>query len=221
MRQRHHDPTTTTAPAVTSGIDAERLLRTAAAAGDPDAFAVLYRQCRDIVYRYLLRRTSGDPHLAEDLTHETFARALARIGTYQEMGRPFVAWLLTIAGNLVADYYKSGWRRLQVPHGDPAVDMESDGNDLMWAEPKDDLASTVVAGEYQRYVRAVLVRAMDDLTVWQQQVMRLRYIEGLSVRDTALKLETHEGAVKAAAYRAVRVLARNPQLRKLSFDLLH
>ena len=97
--------------------DLEQSLRAAAASGSHEAFGDLYRQSRDTVQRYLLRRLNGDRHLAEDLTHETFARALARIDTYQEMGRPFVAWLLTIAGNLVVDYYKSAWRRLQIPCG--------------------------------------------------------------------------------------------------------
>jgi DNA-directed RNA polymerase specialized sigma24 family protein len=46
-------------------------------------------------------------------------------------------------------------------------------------------------------------------------VLQLRYVEGLSVRDTAIKLQVEEGAVKAATYRAVRVLARHPHIQQL------
>lgn len=200
--------------------DEERPLRVAAVAGDPDAFGALYEQCRDTVYRYLMRRSNGDPHLAEDLTHETFVRALARIGSYREMGRPFVAWLVTIAGNLIADYYKSGWRRLQVPHSDFTGEVDEGVNRLLWSENRDDLATAVVDEEYWRFVGSVLRQAMSELTSWQRRVLELRYVEGLSVRDTAIKLQVEEGAVKAATYRAVRVLARNPLIQRLRPDAL-
>lgn len=200
--------------------DDERSLRAAAVNGDLQAFGTLYEQCRDTVYRYLMRRSNGDPHLAEDLTHETFVRALARIDTYREMGRPFVAWLVTIAGNLVADYYKSGWRRLQVPHSDFTGDVEDGASRLMWSDGGDDLASAVVDDEYWRYVGAILSQAMSELTSWQRRVLQLRYVEGLSVRDTAIKLQVEEGAVKAATYRAVRVLARDPRIQHLRGEVL-
>jgi RNA polymerase sigma-70 factor, ECF subfamily len=200
--------------------DDERPLRVAAVAGDPHAFGLLYEQCRDTVYRYLMRRSNGDPHLAEDLTHETFVRAFARIGSYREMGRPFVAWLVTIAGNLIADYYKSGWRRLQVPHSDFTGDVEDGASRLMWSDGGNDLATTVADDQYWRYVGAILSQAMSELTNWQRRVLQLRYVEGLSVRDTAIKLQVEEGAVKAATYRAVRVLARNPHIQRLRGDVL-
>jgi RNA polymerase sigma-70 factor, ECF subfamily len=201
-------------------VDEERPLRDAAVAGDLQAFGELYTQCRDTVYRYLMRRSNGDPHLAEDLTHETFVRALARIDSYREMGRPFVAWLVTIAGNLVADYYKSGWRRLQVPHSDFTGQVDDGLNRLVWSDGSDDLASTVADEQYWRYVGSILSQAMTELTSWQRRVLQLRYIEGLSVRDTAIKLQVEEGAVKAATYRAVRVLARHPQLMQLKREAL-
>jgi RNA polymerase sigma-70 factor (ECF subfamily) len=200
--------------------DEEFPLRAAAVAGDLQAFGALYEKCRDTVYRYLMRRSNGDPHLAEDLTHETFVRALARIGSYREMGRPFVAWLVTIAGNLIADYYKSGWRRLQVPHSDFTGEVDEGVNRLLWSENRDDLATAVVDEEYWRYVGSVLSQAMAELTGWQRRVLQLRYVEGLSVRDTAIKLQVEEGAVKAATYRAVRVLARHPLIQQLRSEAL-
>lgn len=202
--------------------DDEWQLRDAAVAGDADAFALLYRRCRGTVYRYLVRRLNGDPHLADDLTSETFARALTRISSYQDMGRPFVAWLLTIAGNLAADYYKSGWRRFQVPCGDLGHEQDRATAlvaDLSRVTGREEVDTRVVAEQLRHHVREVLGQAMNDLTAWQQQVVRLRYVEGKSVRATAQALGTHEGAVKAATYRAVRVLARDPRLRLLKQEL--
>ncbi len=196
----------------------EASLRHAAVTGDRGAFATLYEQHRATVYRYLIRRLNSDPHLAEDLTHETFTRAFTRIGSYRDMGRPFVAWLLAIAGNLVIDYYKSAWRRLQVPFGDIATTADAEPGDLCWQVDREDIATVVAGRDYQRHLRELLSEAMADLTALQREVMRLRYLEGLSVRDTALKLDTNEGAVKAASYRAIRSLTRNARLRMLWAD---
>lgn len=201
------------APAADTDHDGQ--LRAAAAAGDQHAFAALYRQCRDTVFRYLMRRSNGDQHLAEDLTHDTFVRALARVDTYQDTGRPFVAWLLTIAGNLVADHYKSGWRRFQVNRGDFAREVDDGLHRLMWAEVREDLATTVAEDIDRRRTCAVLTRAMSELTDWQRRVLLLRFVEGLSVRDTALKLAVEAGAVKAATYRAMRTLAQHPLVTQL------
>lgn len=196
--------------------DPERSLRAAAAAGDPAAFAALYLRCRETVLRYLLRRTNGDVHLAEDLTHETFARALARMETYREMGRPFVAWLVTIAGHLVADHYKSSWRRYQVPHGDFAGQVDDGSFRLVWHDGQQLIDEMVVEEDERRYHGAVLAEAITTrLTGWQRRVVLLRYVEGLSVRDTATKLQVNEGSVKAATFRAVRALEADPAVRAL------
>lgn len=93
-------------------------LRAAAVHGDHAAFAALYRTYRGYVLGYLVRRCRGDRHLAEDLTQETFTRAFTKLAGYQDTGRPFGAWLVTIAANLLIDHWRSGWRRYQVPWHD-------------------------------------------------------------------------------------------------------
>src|SRR4029450_9068296 len=60
----------------------------------------------------------GNRQLAEDLTADTFLRALKRIGSFTWQGRDPGAWLVTIARNLVADHFKSGRYRLEVTTGD-------------------------------------------------------------------------------------------------------
>ena len=179
-------------------VDDERPLRDAAVAGDLDAFGTLYRQCRDTVYRYLMRRSNGDPHLAEDLTHETFVRALARIGNYREMGRPFVAWLVTIAGNLVADHFKSGRYRLEVTTGDV---LDADKEDR---RPEGTPETAVVT----HITNVTLLSAVKQLNPEQQECIVLRFLHGFSVAETAQAMGKNEGAIKALQYRAVRALAR-------------
>src|ERR671922_431530 len=75
---------------------------TRARGGDREAFAELYDEYVDRVYRYLLYRVR-DASDAEDLTSEVFTRAFANIKRYRWQGKSFLAWLYTIARNAVTD----------------------------------------------------------------------------------------------------------------------
>src|SRR5699024_3674402 len=85
----------------------------AAQAGDSAAFGQLYDRYVDTVFRYVLFRMS-DRDLAEDVTSETFLRALRRISTVSYQGRDVGAWFITIARNLVFDHVKSSRFRCEV-----------------------------------------------------------------------------------------------------------
>ncbi|MGN6607705.1 MAG: RNA polymerase sigma factor [Jatrophihabitans sp.] len=78
----------------------------AAAAGDSAAFGRLYEEYAGEIHRFVRRRTIS-AELAEDLTQDTFVRALRAIGTVTDQGRPVAAWLVTIARNLILDHAKS------------------------------------------------------------------------------------------------------------------
>lgn len=194
----------------------EARLRAAAVNGDRAAFATLYQTYRDDVFRYLLRRCHGDRYLAEDLTQDTFARALAKLSGYRETGRPFRAWLVAIAGNLLVDHWRSGWHRHHVPWSDLAQGTDNRAVPApaeLGAEV--DPAVTVIARDRQRRASRTLARAVAALTDRQRQVLVLRYLGGRSVAETADALGLAEGAVAAAAYRARNALAEDPALAEL------
>jgi RNA polymerase sigma-70 factor (ECF subfamily) len=88
-----------------------------AQAGEAEAFGLLYDRYFDTVFRFVYFRV-GNRQLAEDLTSDTFLRALKRIGSFTWQGRDLGAWLVTIARNLVADHFKSGRYRLEITTGD-------------------------------------------------------------------------------------------------------
>src|SRR5688500_6887914 len=73
-----------------------RMLVMHAKDGCTQSFGTLYDRYVDLVYRYIYFRVGSHP-LAEDLTSETFLRALRRIGDFTWQGRDFGAWLVTIA----------------------------------------------------------------------------------------------------------------------------
>lgn len=180
---------------VPEGSDEAAALVRAAQHGDADAFGLLYDQHVDLVYRFVSYRVAGQT-LAEDLTSEVFLRALRRIDAFTWQGREFGAWLLTIARNLVTDHYKSARVRREV-----ATD------DLTVADLRTTSASSESVALDGLRDRAV-VEAVGLLPDEQRECVSLRFLEGLSVHETAVVLGKSDGAVKALQYRAVRALAR-------------
>lgn len=167
-----------------------------AQAGDAEAFGELYDRYVDLVFRYIYYRVGAKP-LAEDLTSETFLRALRRITSFSWQGRDFGAWLVTIARNLVADHYKSGRYRLEVATGD-LLDGDTDTRSV---DGPEGLVLDALTNE-------ALLAAVRELSSEQQECIVLRFLQGLSVSETAAAMGKNEGAIKALQYRAVRSLAR-------------
>ena len=168
-----------------------------AQAGSSEAFGKLYDRYFDTVFRFVYFRV-GNRQLAEDLTADTFLRALKRIGSFTWQGRDLGAWLVTIARNLVADHFKSGRYRLEVTTGD-VLDAEREDRG-----PEGSPESAVV----DHITNVELLKAVKQLNPEQQECIVLRFLQGFSVAETAQAMGKNEGAIKALQYRAVRALAR-------------
>ncbi|MEU6810916.1 ECF subfamily RNA polymerase sigma factor, BldN family [Streptomyces sp. NPDC046831] len=192
-RGRTAGPATARRPAADSDSARMMDLVERAQAGEADAFGRLYDQYSDTVYRYIYYRVGGKA-TAEDLTSETFLRALRRIGTFTWQGRDFGAWLVTIARNLVADHFKSSRFRLEVTTGEML-----DANEVE-RSPEDSVLESLS--------NAALLEAVRRLNPQQQECVTLRFLQGLSVAETARVMGKNEGAIKTLQYRAVRTLAR-------------
>ncbi len=164
-----------------------------AQSGETEAFGCLYDHYSDTVYRYIYYRVGGRA-TAEDLTSETFLRALRRIGTFTWQGRDFGAWLVTIARNLVADHFKSSRFRLEVTTGEML-----DANEVE-RSPEESVLESLA--------NSALLEAVRKLNPQQQECVTLRFLQGLSVAETARVMGKNEGAIKTLQYRAVRTLAR-------------
>ena len=160
--------------------------------GDAEGFGRLYDHYVGIVHRYVHHRV-GDRATAEDVTSETFVRALRRIDSLSFQGRDVGAWLITIARNIVLDHVKSSRYRLEVT----TADMRD--ADTVTAGPEDAVL--------QRLANAELVDCMRKLGPEQQECLALRFLHGLSVAETARVMGKRDGAVKTLQHRAVRRLA--------------
>jgi RNA polymerase sigma-70 factor, ECF subfamily len=168
-----------------------------AQAGDGEAFGLIYDRYLDTVFRFIYFRVGNRP-LAEDLTSDTFLRALRRIGSFTWQGRDLGAWLVTIARNLVADHFKSGRYRLEVTTGD-VLDADQ-------AERGPEGSPELAVVEH--ITNVALLSAVKRLNPEQQECIVLRFLNGFSVAETAQVMGKNEGAIKALQYRAVRALHR-------------
>lgn len=169
----------------------EAALIAAARALDRDAWTQLYNQHYERIYAYLYYRI-GRREVAEDLAADVFVRALAGIRTFAYRGTPLLAWLFRIAHNVAADYRKASAR--QAMNVVPGVDIDI-------ASGSDDMTDQV---DRRRDMRAALSRLTDD----QQQVLFLRFYQGMTNAEIGAVIGKREGAVKALQNRALKSLRR-------------
>jgi RNA polymerase sigma-70 factor (ECF subfamily) len=135
------------------------------------------------IYRYIFHRT-GDRELAQDLTSEVFVRFLhARVEPAN-----LNAFLYRIAHNLVADYFRRNLR-----------------SDELVEDVASELGDPVRFAELEME-RSRLRRALKRLTPEQQQVVVLKFLEGLSNEEIARVLNKPVGAVKSLQHRALETL---------------
>lgn len=160
--------------------------------GDSEAFGQLYDHYVTGIFRFVYYRV-GSKQLAEDLTSETFVRGLRSIQRFSWQGKDFGAWLTTIARNLITDHFKSSRSRLEfttetIPEGRTTA-----------ASPEHEVLS-LISNE-------MLFEAVNALPREQRDCILMRFIQGMSIAQTAAAIGRSEGAIKQLQLRAVRSLA--------------
>lgn len=167
------------------------ILLTRASQGDSEAFGALYERYVNRIYNYIYYRT-GNIKDAEDLTSRVFYRAINNIGKYRQMGVPFSAWLYRIAHNLVANWHRDNGRRQEVP-------LEDNSN----LHPKGEhLEATLVHNQELEIMLKVIRKLPPD----RQQLLILKFVEGLSNAEVGMIMNRSEGAVKSLYHRTLLAL---------------
>ena len=171
-----------------------RLVR-AAANGDADAFAQLYRRHLDRVHGFAYRRC-GSRHVAEDVSASTFEKAYRNLHRFEPSGGGFPAWLLRIAANEMHDHHRRTGRpnsdRGQVAMSRLVTDVE---------RPEDEALRT----HDQELVRA----AMDRLTPRYQRALSLRYLSGLTNEEAAEAMGVSRGTMAVLVHRSLKSLRKH------------
>ena len=158
---------------------------------DQEAFAQLYEEHFDKIYRYLALRV-GNEMEAEDMTQQVFLKALQSISSFRWKGVPFSAWLFRIAHNQAVDHLRKKKKRSSVPLDDSLV-----------ASGDSPHAATELKMDIER-----LLKATKRLTEAQREVISLRFSSELSIAQVAKVMGKSEGAIKALQHSAVVALRR-------------
>jgi RNA polymerase sigma-70 factor (ECF subfamily) len=156
--------------------------------GDLDAIGHLYDTHHQALFRYVWSRV-GERALAEDLTGEVFMRMLGALPRYRASAAPFRAWLYQITRNLLVDHYRKTGNHLNIPLEQVEM-VRSATLDL----------TTIV--EQQLTLEGVQ-QALARLEATQREVVTLRFLSGLSLREVASVLGKSESAVKALQHRGL------------------
>jgi len=177
---------------VRDGASEEDLIRQAVR-GDAKAFGALYGLYHDAIYTYIYYRT-GRTTTAEDLTENVFLKAWRAMGSYARGGLRFSSWLYRIAQNVVIDHYRT--RKHHLPLGSEAAALAQEQD----AGPEELMLMSEEVKELQY--------AISLLSVDEQQVIVLRFVEGLSHAQVAEIVGKTKEACRVIQHRALAELSR-------------
>ena len=156
------------------------------------SFSELYRTHLRDVYSYAYYRI-GNHHDAEDLTEQTFLQAYRHFERAQREsnGRPLRPWLIRIAHNLAANYYRDRSRRPLTQLEDAAILSAPHGTEEM-----------VEGREEVMEVLAGVSKLPDD----RREALIMRFALDMDNREIARALGRSDGATKVLIHRAIRQL---------------
>lgn len=159
----------------------------AAKKNDQEALGTLCERYFPQVYRFMISRVASRED-AEDLASEVCVRVVESLPKQRGF---FPAWLFRIARNLLADHYRRhGTRRDSLPMDDEIAARVPN---------KEDIDSKLLLDHE-------LEEALNRLTQEQEEVIRLRFIEGYETAEIAEIQGRAPGAVRALQFRAIASL---------------
>lgn len=149
--------------------------------GDP--FSEIYETYKKQIYSYLVKNT-GHPHIAEELTHDTFIKAFKSLNKFRNESS-LKTWLFTIARNTYLSYLKKKSTQLE---------FSNDTIDDQWVDKND---------RFEAIVRKESIFAILSLLPEKERTyLLLREQQGMAYREIAQITGDTVGAVKVGIYRA-------------------
>lgn len=165
----------------------DKILLDRAGAGDADAFGALYQRYVGKIYRFIFFRIKEQEQV-DDLTNEVFLRTWQQLSDSLKIDN-LSAYLYKTARHLIIDHYRS--RREQV--NIESIELVDESSDL-----PAELLSDQAVGE--------LLKNIDKLRDDYREVLLLRYVADLSIKEIATVIDKSPGAVKVAIHRAIKKL---------------
>lgn len=159
-------------------------------AQDPEAVRELTDRYLPSIWRFVYYRVNGDSHLAEDIVSESVLALVRAVAEEAEIDNP-IGWLRAVASHKVLDHFRAV-ARVQHLIGQVALTAEL-------VQPEE------AVGQQELVERRAEVRqALDGLPDQHRMALEWKYIERLSVRQIAARLEVTEKAAESILFRARR-----------------
>lgn len=159
-------------------------------AQDPEAVRHLTERYLTSVWRYVYVRVNGDRHLAEDIVSETVLALVRAANTMVDIDNP-TAWMRSVANHKVQDHFRAAARVQHLINGAKHTLPTADDDDPVKQSERSEN-------------RAEIRQAMDALPEQHRLVLEWKYLDKLSVRVIAARLEITEKAAESVLFRARR-----------------
>jgi len=156
---------------------------------EPAVFGQLYDEYYKPIFGYILKRVNV-LEIAQDITSETFLKALKNLWRFRWQNRPLAAWLYRIANHEIANYFRKNKPNL--------IPLEK--------IPEPWLVEDNEAAIKQAYDFLILQNKIQQLPLKYQEVIVLRFYENKSIKEITEILNKKEGTVKSLLHRGLKKL---------------
>lgn len=156
---------------------------------DEQAFAKLYDEFSQRIYSFIKFKVT-DELQAEDLLQEVFLKLWRGAKTLKTENLNFSAWLYQVASNTINDYFRKVYRRPQTVSLDPNIDIAGESDSSKSTE--------------QIFYAEDIQKSLDKLSPSYKQVLELRFIQELSVSETAKAMNKNNLGIRVLQYRALK-----------------
>lgn len=170
---------------------------------DQSAFTFLLNSYWSEVYGFVLKRTENEA-IAEDITIETFSKAFSKITTYNPDFQ-FNTWLIAIAKNVHIDLIRRNKSEI-------FVEFSNFENKQIYNFP--DPSSVVEDKLISEQNILLLVELLKTLKPYYQEVIQLRYFQGMSYQEIADYIGEPLSNVKVKLLRAKKILTETIEKNK-------
>ncbi|WP_415329331.1 RNA polymerase sigma factor [Chryseobacterium sp. MMS23-Vi53] len=175
--------------------------------GDEEALSTLIHRHQRELFTFIFYKIN-DEDLANDVFQDTFMKIIVMLkeGRYNEEGK-FILWAKRIAHNLIIDHFRSKAKNIKVSE----TTFETDEYSIfdLLREPSENIEDQLVTNQIQED----LLRMLQFLPQNQQEVIKLRFFDGLSFKEIAdhtdMSINTTLGRVRYALINLRKIMDEN------------
>ncbi|XOB40943.1 MAG: RNA polymerase sigma factor [Candidatus Nealsonbacteria bacterium] len=164
---------------------------------DPKAFAKLYNEHYSRIFGYALKRTAN-LEIAQDITSETFFKALKKLWQFRWKNISFSAWLYKIVNNEIANYFRKNKYKVSLEKIPEPVALSNPFTEIIEAEQE--------LKKHQDFL--MLQEKISKLPIKYQEVIVLRFLEKKKIKEIGEILGKKEGTIKSLLHRGLEKLRK-------------